>query len=121
MDLHNFNYTPTTLGHKDEDKLHLGVREQRRVNTTVEDQNMKFHQNICSEYEAECPSFSYICSLQCNFAEHVPETRREVFMGIVTPMFYCNWIGLNEMDFHKMSTNPNNRLYETSSDINGSL
>jgi hypothetical protein len=29
------NYTQTTSGYKVEEKLHLGVREQKRLNTTV--------------------------------------------------------------------------------------
>jgi hypothetical protein len=31
--VYNLNYTPTTLGGKDEEKLHLGVREQKMLNT----------------------------------------------------------------------------------------
>jgi hypothetical protein len=31
------NYTPTTLGYRAEEKLHLGVREQKRLNTTAVD------------------------------------------------------------------------------------
>jgi hypothetical protein len=31
---YNLNYTPATLGYKDEGKLHLAVREQKRLNTT---------------------------------------------------------------------------------------
>jgi hypothetical protein len=33
--MYNLNYTPTTLGYKLEEKLHLGVREQKRLNITV--------------------------------------------------------------------------------------
>jgi hypothetical protein len=32
--MYNLNYTPTTLGYKAEEKLHVGVREQKRINTT---------------------------------------------------------------------------------------
>jgi hypothetical protein len=32
--VYNLNYTPTTLGVKFEEKLHLGVREQKELNTT---------------------------------------------------------------------------------------
>jgi hypothetical protein len=31
--MYNLNYTPTTLGYKVEEKLYLGVREQKRLNT----------------------------------------------------------------------------------------
>jgi hypothetical protein len=32
--MYNLNYRPTTLGYKVEEKLYLGVREQKRLNTT---------------------------------------------------------------------------------------
>jgi hypothetical protein len=32
--MYNLNYAPTTLGVKVEEKLYLGVREQKRLNTT---------------------------------------------------------------------------------------
>jgi hypothetical protein len=32
--VYNLDYTPTTLGHKVEEKIHLGVREQNGLNTT---------------------------------------------------------------------------------------
>jgi hypothetical protein len=32
--MYNLHYVPTTLGVKVEDKLYLGVREQKRLNTT---------------------------------------------------------------------------------------
>jgi hypothetical protein len=31
MTVYNLNYTPTTLGYKIEDKLYLGVREQKKL------------------------------------------------------------------------------------------
>jgi hypothetical protein len=34
----NLNYTPTTLGYKVEEKLYLGVREQKGLNSTAIDQ-----------------------------------------------------------------------------------
>jgi hypothetical protein len=33
--MYNLNYTPTTLGVQVEEKLYLGVREQKRLNTTA--------------------------------------------------------------------------------------
>jgi hypothetical protein len=33
--MYNLNYTPTSFGYKDEEKFYLGVREQKRLNTTV--------------------------------------------------------------------------------------
>jgi hypothetical protein len=33
--MYNLNYTPTTLGYKVEEKLYLGVRKQKRLNTAV--------------------------------------------------------------------------------------
>jgi hypothetical protein len=33
--VYNFNYTPATLEYTVKDKLHLGVREQKRLNTTA--------------------------------------------------------------------------------------
>jgi hypothetical protein len=32
--MYNLHYVPTTLGYKVEEKLYLGVREQKRLNTT---------------------------------------------------------------------------------------
>jgi hypothetical protein len=36
--MYNLNYTQTTLGVQVEEKLYLGVREQKRLNTTGLDQ-----------------------------------------------------------------------------------
>jgi hypothetical protein len=33
--MYNLHYVPTTLGYKVEEELYLGVREQKRLNTTV--------------------------------------------------------------------------------------
>jgi hypothetical protein len=33
--MYNLNYAPTTLGYKVEEKLYLGVREQKRLNITA--------------------------------------------------------------------------------------
>jgi hypothetical protein len=33
--MYNLNYTPTTLGVQREGKLYLGIREQKRLNTTA--------------------------------------------------------------------------------------
>jgi hypothetical protein len=38
------NYTPTTLGVQVEEKLYMGVREQKRLNTTdPEDSHLRTH------------------------------------------------------------------------------
>jgi hypothetical protein len=36
--MYGLNYTPTTLGYTIEEKLYLGVREQKRLNTTALDE-----------------------------------------------------------------------------------
>jgi hypothetical protein len=33
--MYNLHYVPTTLGYNVEEKLYLGVREQKRLNTTA--------------------------------------------------------------------------------------
>jgi hypothetical protein len=46
------NYTPTTFGVQFEEKLHMGVHEQERLNTTalsVRENGMSFIGNYCVE------------------------------------------------------------------------
>ena len=42
--MYNLNYAPTTLGVQSEEKLYVGVREQKRLNTAgLEDLNARHH------------------------------------------------------------------------------
>jgi hypothetical protein len=41
--MYNLHYVPTTWGYKVEEKLYLGVREQKRLNTNSLDSSLLSH------------------------------------------------------------------------------
>jgi hypothetical protein len=58
--MYNLKYTPTTLGYKVEEKLYLGVREQKRLNTTALDQGRTtLPDNWASRLSGKASDFHY--------------------------------------------------------------